>query len=108
MKGGQLCPLHGLTSTLDADLLRFLHENGEDVRLVAADNAGLGMARAAAVARSLRRDPRLARYKNKIFPLSSAQVLDTAEVLADGTNPGNVQQRRRIEIRLRRSERSRR
>jgi hypothetical protein len=64
------------------------------------------MARAAAVARFLRRDPRLAQYKSKIFPLSSAQVLDTAEALADGSNPGNVRERRRIEIRLRRSERA--
>lgn len=96
-------PIQSRFSNLDSLLLRFLR--GETTEpLVAADNSGLGMARAATVARFLMADPRLDNYR--IFPLSSAQVLDTSGQLADGRNPGDVKQRRRIEIRLRRIESS--
>lgn len=94
-------PVQGRLSTLDLMLLRFLR--GETAgALVAADNAGLGIARAASVTRFLMNDPRLQQYH--ILPLSSAQVLDTTGKLADGKNPGDVRERRRIEIRLRRSD----
>lgn len=86
---------------LDGVLLRYLNGD-QSYPLVATDNAGLGMARAAAVTRFLLNDPRLAsRYK--ILPLSSAQILDQSGALADGKNQGDVRERRRIEIRLRRS-----
>ena len=93
-------PIGTWRSNLDQYLLPFLALKNTPP-LLAGDNTGLGMARAAAVVRFLRTDPRLKSYK--LFPLSSAQALDINGKLADGTNPGNVRNRRRIEIRLRRS-----
>jgi flagellar motor protein MotB len=94
-------PVIGRQSNLDAALLPFLTDDRQAV-LRAADNAGLGMARAATVASFLRQDERLADYT--ILPLSSAHVMDVTGQVADGTNRGDVPDRRRIEIRLRRSE----
>lgn len=91
----------GRESNLDTELLPFLIGDGRSA-LVAADNAGLGMARAATVARFLREDGRLRDYI--ILPLSGGQVVDVTGQLPDGTSPGDVPERRRIEIRLRRSE----
>lgn len=65
------------------------------------DNAGLAMARAIAVVRILRADPRLRGVT--ILPLSGAQMIVPIDKVADGTQRGSDQRRRRIEIRLRRS-----
>jgi hypothetical protein len=69
--------------------------------LVPADNAGLGLARAVSVVSVLRHDPRLANYK--LIPLSGAQLVNTDETLATQGAHGDIPQRRRIEIRLRKS-----
>ena len=69
--------------------------------LIPADNAGLGFARAVAVVSVLRQSPLLAGYK--LIPLSGAQLVNTDETLAIAGSPANIQQRRRIEIRLRKS-----
>lgn len=69
--------------------------------LRSTDNAGLAMARAVAVTRILRSDPRLAR--TAILPLSGAQMIVPVDRMADGSARGDDQRRRRIEIRLRRS-----
>jgi hypothetical protein len=69
--------------------------------LTPADNAGLGLARAVAVVSVLRQSPLLDGYK--IIPLSGAQLVNTDETLALEASPDDVQQRRRIEIRLRKS-----
>jgi hypothetical protein len=69
---------------------------------VASDNAGLGLARAVSVVRILSNDPRLSRLR--ILPLSGAQLIDLGDKLAAGTAPGAVKERRRIEIRVRRSD----
>jgi hypothetical protein len=45
--------------------------------------------------------PLLAGYK--LIPLSGAQLVNTDETLAISGSPGDIQQRRRIEIRLRKS-----
>jgi outer membrane protein OmpA-like peptidoglycan-associated protein len=88
-------------SNLDRDLLSVLKNNAGVVSLVPADNAGLGLARAVAVVSVLRQSPLLAGYK--LIPLSGAQLVNTDETLAISGLSGDVQQRRRIEIRLRKS-----
>jgi flagellar motor protein MotB len=69
--------------------------------LHSTDNAGLALARAVSVARVLRADPRLANVT--VLPLSGAQMIVPVDHMADGTQRGSDQSRRRIEIRLRRS-----
>jgi len=88
-------------SNLDRDLLSVLKNDAGVVSLVPADNAGLGLARAVAVVSVLRQSPLLAGYK--LIPLSGAQLVNTDETLAIAGSPGDIQQRRRIEIRLRKS-----
>jgi outer membrane protein OmpA-like peptidoglycan-associated protein len=88
-------------SNLDRDLLPVLKSEAAVVSLVPADNAGLGLARAVAVVSVLRQSPLLAGYK--LIPLSGAQLVNTDETLAILPSPGDIQQRRRIEIRLRKS-----
>jgi outer membrane protein OmpA-like peptidoglycan-associated protein len=96
-------PLGGRPSNLDRRLFPFLQ--GEDAeRLIPADNAGLGLARAVAVLRVLRENKRLmAKRDLRILPLSGAQLTASGDLLATGTNSA-VTARRRIEIRLRRSD----
>jgi flagellar motor protein MotB len=88
-------------SNLDRDLPSVLNSNSSVASLTPADNAGLGLARAVAVVSVLRQSPLLDGYK--IIPLSGAQLVNTDETLALGGSPEDVQQRRRIEIRLRKS-----
>jgi flagellar motor protein MotB len=88
-------------SNLDRDLLSVLKNTAGVVSLIPADNAGLGLARAVAVVSVLRQSPLLAGYK--LIPLSGAQLVNTDETLAIAGLPGDIQQRRRIEIRLRKS-----
>jgi len=92
-------PLSDRRSNLDAKLIAVL--NGRADALAPADNAGLGMARAASVVKALRADPRLAHVT--VLPLSAAQVILPGDGLSDGQSAGNVKERRRIEIRVRRS-----
>jgi flagellar motor protein MotB len=88
-------------SNLDRDLTSVL-QNTEDVAgLIPADNAGLGLARAVSVVSVLRQSPLLAPYK--MIPLSGAQLVNTDETLALDGSPQDILQRRRIEIRLRKS-----
>jgi hypothetical protein len=61
---------------------------------------GFGLARAVAVARMLMSDPRLEAYR--VLPMSAGQLIDVGERVTVGVG-GDVKQRRRIEIRLRRS-----
>jgi flagellar motor protein MotB len=89
-------------SNLDRDLVPVLKNYADVSSLVPADNAGLGLARAVAVVSVLGRSPQLAGYK--MIPLSGAQLVNTDETLAlDGSLPGDIRERRRIEIRLRKS-----
>lgn len=69
--------------------------------LRSTDNAGLAIARAVAVVRILRADPRLASVT--ILPLSAAQMIVPIDRGADGSARSSDEKRRRIEIRLRRS-----
>jgi flagellar motor protein MotB len=89
------------SSNLDRDLTAVLKNNAAVASLVPADNAGLGLARAVSVVSVLRQSPLLAPYK--LVPLSGAQLVNTDETLALEGSPGDIQERRRIEIRLRKS-----
>jgi outer membrane protein OmpA-like peptidoglycan-associated protein len=68
--------------------------------LVPGDNASLGLARAISVTNVLRADPRLRGVR--ILPLSGGQLIMPGDLISDGSQSGDVAQRRRIEIRLRR------
>ncbi|TKT70870.1 hypothetical protein YH63_005275 [Afipia massiliensis] len=95
-------PLVARTSNLDRSLTSVLKNEGDIGKLIPADNAGLGLARAVSVVSILRQSPKLAGYK--MIPLSGGQLIDTNESLAlSGMSGGDVAQRRRIEIRLRKS-----
>jgi outer membrane protein OmpA-like peptidoglycan-associated protein len=65
------------------------------------DNVGLGFARAIAVANALGQAGLPAGVR--VIPLSAAQVVKPGDVLSDGLNPSDSADRRRIEIRIRRS-----
>ncbi len=88
-------------SHLDRDLAPVLRENGNIASLMPADNAGLGLARAASVVCVCRQSPKLADYK--LIPLSGAQLVNIDESLALSGTPGDIPERCRIEIRLRKS-----
>jgi flagellar motor protein MotB len=90
-------------SNLDNHLLEVTKGTGAINTLLPADNAGLGLARAVSVARALAADSRLSKFKFRILPLSGGQLIDTNDTIAQGTG-GDVKERRRIEIRLRRSQ----
>jgi len=66
-----------------------------------ADNAGLGLARALAVVNALASDLRLRNFR--ILPLSGAQLIGTDGRLTRWDEQGDVRERRRIEIRMRKS-----
>jgi outer membrane protein OmpA-like peptidoglycan-associated protein len=87
------------TSNLDETLLDAVN-GGPIEALAAADNAGLGLARAVSVAQVLKSDRRLA--GTVILPLSAAQLIRPDGTLTAGGG-GDEPARRRIEIRLRRS-----
>jgi endonuclease YncB( thermonuclease family)/outer membrane protein OmpA-like peptidoglycan-associated protein len=70
---------------------------------IAADNAGLGLARAAAVVRILREDRRLA--GTELLPLSGGQLISVGDRLSTTATGIDAPNRRRIEIRLRRRSR---
>jgi len=96
-------PLSARTSNLDRELPKIL-AGGSISDLKPADNAGLGLARALAVANVLSTDTRLAKFR--ILPLSGAQLIDNNDRLTRPTDkPGDVKERRRIEIRMRKTER---
>jgi hypothetical protein len=94
-------PLGPRQSNLDSNLLSVLKNTAGVSTLVPADNAGLGLARAVSVVSVLRQSALLEGYK--LIPLSGAQLVNTDESLAVLGIPANVPERRRIEIRLRKS-----
>lgn len=89
----------GTPSTLDSLSIDVIAKGEPAARLTAADNAGLGFARALAVVQVLNKDDRL--KKLTILPLSAAQVIDVDGKLSNGNKGGDVKERRRIEIRVR-------
>jgi flagellar motor protein MotB len=94
-------PIVPRNSNLDQALLPILKGNGPISTLVPSDNAGLGLSRAVAVARILMADPRVQAYR--VLPMSGGQLIDVGERVTEGSK-GDLKERRRIEIRLRRSQ----
>jgi len=94
-------PLGIRPSNLDGNLLSVLKGTSTVASLTPADNAGLGLARAVSVVSVLRQGGLLEGYK--LIPLSGAQLVNTDETLATQGASGDDPQRRRIEIRLRKS-----
>jgi outer membrane protein OmpA-like peptidoglycan-associated protein len=88
-------------SNLDRELVPVLRNSANIASVVPADNAGLGLARAVSVVSVLLRNKALAGYK--LLPLSGAQLINNDETLAISGTPGDILERRRIEIRLRKS-----
>jgi len=93
-------PMAGL-SNLDAKLIAASANSYPIEYLRSTDNAGLAIARAVAVVRVLRADPRMKGIT--VLPLSGAQLIVPIDRSADGSSTMGDQSRRRIEMRLRRS-----
>lgn len=94
-------PLARSSSNLDKNSIDVLSSNKSIASLEPADNAGLGLARAISVANVLRGNPALSGIT--VLPLSAAQLILPGDTLTVG-QAGNVETRRRIEIRIRRRE----
>jgi flagellar motor protein MotB len=94
-------PIGTRPSNLDRDLPSVLRGSSPVGVLKPADNAGLGLARSVSVVKNLIQDSRMEGVR--VLPLSGAQLIQTDETLTRGGETGDVQQRRRIEIRLRKS-----
>ena len=88
-------------SNLDSSLISASSGSLPIASLQSTDNAGLAIARAVAVVRVLRADPKLSHIT--VLPLSGAQLIVPVDQVADGSSRGDDQSRRRIEIRLRKS-----
>jgi hypothetical protein len=91
-------------SNLDGTLIDVL-KTGNIASLVPADNAGLGISRAVAVVTRLLQDNRLRERFSRILPMSGAQLIQLDQTLSQGSL-GDVRERRRIEIRLRKYEKA--
>ena len=94
-------PVNGRASNLDRSLSSVTSGLTAAGVLQWADNAGLGLARALAVVKVLSFDPRLRAFR--ILPLSAAQLIGTDGKLTRWDGRGDVRERRRIEIRMRKS-----
>ena len=92
-------PVSRPTSNMDLTSINALNASAPITSLEPGDNAGLGLARAIAVANVLRANPALKGVT--VLPLSGAQLILPGDVLTNGV-AGNLETRRRIEIRIRR------
>ena len=91
-------PVRGY-SNLDEQLVDVMRGSGVPDRLSAADNVGLGMARAAAVAQVLR--PAMESQGVKVIAYSAGQTIEQGDKISEGHDVGDSARRRRIEIRMR-------
>ena len=94
-------PISSHGSNLDRRLTSVTSGDSDVGALQWADNAGLGLARALSVVELLSSDPRLRKFR--ILPLSAAQMIGTDGRLTRWDDRGDVRERRRIEIRMRKS-----
>lgn len=92
-------PISQKASNLDQTVIDLLEGSRPIASAQPADNAGLGLARAIAVANVLRSNPKL--KDATVLPLSAAQLVLPGDTITTG-QAGNVEERRRIEIRIRR------
>jgi len=86
-------------ANLDFTIAAFM-EGQQSEAPIPFDNAGLGMARAVAMAKALRAAGLAERYQ--ILPLSAGSLISPSDRYSPGSLKENDQARRRIEIRLRR------
>jgi flagellar motor protein MotB len=94
-------PVSSRVSNLDRNLRSVTLGGSSTEVLQWSDNAGLGLARALAVVKVLSFDPRLKNFR--ILPLSGAQLIATDGKLTHWDGQGDVRERRRIEVRMRKS-----
>lgn len=94
-------PITSRVSNLDRRLSSVTLGESEVGSLQWADNAGLGLARALAVVQVLSADQRLRNFR--ILPLSAAQLIGVDGRVTRWDDHGDVRERRRIEIRMRKS-----
>jgi flagellar motor protein MotB len=94
-------PVSSRASNLDRNLASVTAGESDASALQWSDNAGLGLARALAVVKVLSADARLRAFR--ILPLSAAQLIATDGRLTKWDGQGDVRERRRIEIRMRKS-----
>jgi hypothetical protein len=94
-------PINNRVSNLDRSLPSVASGAGNAGSLQWADNAGLGLARALAVVRTLSSDSRLRSFR--ILPFSGAQLIDTDGRITRWDGQSDVRERRRIEIRMRKA-----
>lgn len=96
--------MSGDSSNMDRGLKSVLERKEPVGFLHPADNAGLGLARAISVAKFLEAMPELKGFT--ILPMSGGQLILPGDKLTDGSQSGDVKARRRIEIRVRKSNRT--
>jgi flagellar motor protein MotB len=94
-------PVNGRQSNLDRSLSSVTSGGSGAGVLQWADNAGLGLARALSVVERLSADSRLRNFR--ILPLSAAQLIGIDGKITRFDGHGDVRERRRIEIRMRKS-----
>jgi flagellar motor protein MotB len=94
-------PVNSRASNLDRTLSSVTSGGSGAGVLQWADNAGLGLARALSVVERLSADPRLRGFR--ILPLSAAQLIGIDGRITRWDGHGDVRERRRIEIRMRKS-----
>jgi flagellar motor protein MotB len=94
-------PVNSRVSNLDRALSSVTSGGSGAGVLQWADNAGLGLARSLSVVERLSADPRLRSFR--ILPLSGAQLIGIDGRLTRFDGHGDVRERRRIEIRMRKS-----
>ena len=92
-------PLAGVPSNMDRELNPVLSGKTDVSALRPGDNAGLGLARAVAVAQVLQRQPEL--KKATVLPYSAAQLILPGDRITEWVSKDD-KSRRRIEIRVRR------
>jgi flagellar motor protein MotB len=92
-------PISRASSNLDQEIIDVVEGEKPVTEIIPADNAGLGMARALAVVNVLKRNNKL--EGTTILPMSGAQLVLPGDLLTTG-QAGDVESRRRIEIRIRR------
>lgn len=94
-------PINPRPSNLDRTLSKVILGSETIDALVPGDNAGLGLARAVSVVSALRANNKLS--KLSILPFSGAQLINVDETLSRLQGGVDAKERRRIEIRLRKS-----
>ena len=93
-------PVVTTTTNLDGSLIHVMNGEIPVNSLSPGDNAGLGIARAVSVAKVLSELEKLSHLT--IIPLSGGQLILPGDKISSG-EPGDVKERRRIEIRVRRT-----